>query len=98
MSPITHFLAGWLFGQTTDLNRRERAAVAVAGMIPDLDGLGLIAELATRHAVHPLTWWSDYHHVLGHNLSQQPTRPRLSQDEARRERHPQGAAIRCLSA
>jgi hypothetical protein len=22
----------------------------------------------TRNSTHPLTWWSDYHHVLGHNL------------------------------
>jgi inner membrane protein len=68
MSPITHFLAGWLVGNAADLNRRERATVAVAGVIPDIDGLGLIAEIATRNSAHPLTWWSDYHHVLGHNI------------------------------
>ena len=39
-----------------------------AGVIPDLDGLGIVAELATRNTAHPLNWWSEYHHVLGHNL------------------------------
>jgi inner membrane protein len=42
--------------------------VAWASVAPDLDGLGLIAEAATANWEHPLTWWSDYHHVLGHNL------------------------------
>jgi LexA-binding, inner membrane-associated putative hydrolase len=42
--------------------------VTIAGIIPDADGLGLIAEVMTRNSAHPLTWWSDYHHVLGHNL------------------------------
>ena len=68
MSPVTHLLAGWLVASAANLNRRERALVTVAGVIPDLDGLGLIAEVATRHSARPLTWWSDYHHVLGHNL------------------------------
>lgn len=68
MSPVTHFLAGWLIANSADLNRRERAMVAIAAVIPDVDGLGLIAEVATKNWERPLTWWSDYHHVLGHNL------------------------------
>lgn len=68
MSPITHFLIGWVVANTGGLNRRERAVVAVAGVIPDVDGLGLVAEVLTRNSQHPLTWWSDYHHILGHNL------------------------------
>jgi len=36
--------------------------------VPDADGFGLPFELLTRASTHPLTWWSDYHHVLGHNL------------------------------
>ncbi len=37
-------------------------------MAPDVDGLGLVAELATRNSDSPLLWWSQYHHVLAHNL------------------------------
>jgi inner membrane protein len=35
---------------------------------PDLDGFGLPVELTTRDTATPLLWWSEYHHVLGHNL------------------------------
>lgn len=67
MSPVTHFLVGWMVANVTPLERRERACVAVAGVIPDLDGLGVVAEVLTRNTTHPLTWFSDYHHTL-HNL------------------------------
>jgi len=30
--------------------------------------LGIVAERLTQNSAHPLNWWSDYHHVLGHNL------------------------------
>jgi hypothetical protein len=69
MSPITHFLVGWLVANTsTALTARERALVALAGVIPDVDGVGLVAEVLTRDSDHPLLWFSDYHHLLGHNL------------------------------
>ena len=68
MSPVSHFLLGWVVANSANLNRRERAVVAIAGVIPDADGLGLVAEIATRNSSHALLWWSEYHHVLGHNI------------------------------
>ena len=68
MSPATHFLVGWMVANTGGLNRRERAAVSVAGVIPDIDGLGAIPEVLTRNSSHPLTWFSDYHRTF-HNLT-----------------------------
>ena len=68
MSPVSHFLIGWVAANSASLNRRERAAVTIAGVIPDVDGFGLVAEIATRNSSHPLMWWSEYHHVLGHNI------------------------------
>jgi hypothetical protein len=68
MSPITHFLVGWMVANSTELSRRERALVAIAGVIPDIDGLGALPEVLTRNTAHPLTWFSDYHHTL-HNLT-----------------------------
>jgi len=65
---VTHFLLGWATASSAKLNRRERAVVTIAGIIPDLDGFGLVAEVATRNSAHPLMWWSEYHHVLGHNI------------------------------
>jgi inner membrane protein len=68
MSPVTHFFAGWLLASATPLNRREKAAVVCAGLAPDLDGLGIVPELLTRHSSYPLLWFSQYHHTL-HTLA-----------------------------
>ena len=68
MSPATHLLIGWTVANTTTLNRRERALVTLAGVIPDVDGLGLVADFLTRNSAHPLNWWGRFHHILAHNL------------------------------
>ena len=68
MSPITHLIVSWGVASVAPLNRRERALVTLAGVVPDLDGLGAIAEILTQNTDHPLLWWSKYHHVLFHNL------------------------------
>jgi len=69
MSPITHFFMGWAVANSApSLSKRERAMVTWASVVPDVDGLGIIAERLTQNSPHPLAWWSDYHHVLGHNL------------------------------
>lgn len=69
MSPITHLLTGWAVANAVpSLTKRDRAFVTWASVVPDLDGLGIVAEYLTRNSAHPLLWWSDYHHVLGHNL------------------------------
>ncbi len=68
MHPSTHLLTGWLVANGARLTPRERALVTVAGILPDFDGLGVFAEVATRGSSHPLLWWSNYHHLLGHNL------------------------------
>jgi membrane-bound metal-dependent hydrolase YbcI (DUF457 family) len=67
MSPATHFLTGWVLANSTSLGRRERALVTLAGVVPDVDGLGIIAEYLTRNSHHPLEWFSTYHHSL-HSL------------------------------
>ena len=69
MSPITHFFMGWAVANSVpSLSKRERALITWAGVVPDADGLGIIAEKLTEHSAHPLNWWSEYHHVLGHNI------------------------------
>lgn len=69
MSPLTHFLISWVVADADGLNKRERTIVTVAGLAPDLDAFGIVAEALTRNADKPLTWWTDYHHILGHNLA-----------------------------
>jgi membrane-bound metal-dependent hydrolase YbcI (DUF457 family) len=49
------------------LGRKERALVTLAGVVPDIDGFGIVAEYLTRNSRHPLEWFSNYHHSL-HNL------------------------------
>ncbi len=66
MSPITHFLSGWVLANTVTLRRRDRALVTLAGVAPDIDGLGAIADLLTRYSGHPLDWFARYHHSLHH--------------------------------
>jgi len=59
---------GWVVANSVPLNRRERAAVTLSAIIPDIDSVGIIAEKITQGWEHPLLWWSEYHHVLSHNL------------------------------
>jgi inner membrane protein len=66
MSPVTHFLTSWVVANATTFSRRERVLVTLAGVAPDVDGLGLIPEVLTRNTAHPLLWFSEYHHVM-HN-------------------------------
>lgn len=69
MNLITHALTGWsLASAVPPLSHREKTWIVGAALAPDLDGLGILAEIATRHAAEPLYWWSEYHHVLAHNL------------------------------
>ena len=68
MHPVTHLLASWTVAESAQLGPRDRALVTVAGIIPDVDGLGILAEIATKNSSRPLSWWSEYHHVLCHNL------------------------------
>ena len=69
MNVLTHTLVGWSAATAVPgLSRTDRGWVVAAAVACDLDGLGLLAELATRRSSHPLYWWSEYHHVLGHNL------------------------------
>lgn len=70
MNPVTHLLLGWSVANADiSLNRRERTAVTLAGLAPDLDGLGLVAEALTRGSRHELLWWSSYHHTALHNIT-----------------------------
>ena len=70
MNPIEHFLIGWCVANvSTELSREERMIITAAAVAPDLDGLGMLVEIPTRNTSYPLLWWTDYHHVLGHNVA-----------------------------
>jgi inner membrane protein len=68
MSPVTHFLTGWVLANSVPLTRRDRALVTLSAVVPDVDGLGILVEALTHNSSHPLLWFSLYHHSL-HNLA-----------------------------
>jgi hypothetical protein len=69
MSPVTHLLISWLIAEIPPgLTRKDKAAITVSGVIPDIDGIGAIAEYITRDNADPLRWFTRYHHLL-HNVS-----------------------------
>jgi inner membrane protein len=69
VSPITHLLASWVVAvQATD-NRRDCRLVTLAGILPDADGLGMVADLANRALGRPESYYyPEYHHFLLHGL------------------------------
>ncbi|MGH0032296.1 MAG: metal-dependent hydrolase [Myxococcota bacterium] len=68
MNPVTHLLVGWTLAEAADLPRRDRALVTLAAVAPDLDGLGLLLDVAG--GVQPSVGaYGAYHHVLAHNLA-----------------------------
>jgi inner membrane protein len=72
MSPVTHGLLSWLIahapGTAERIDRRGRAAIALAGLAPDVDGFGYPFQLLTRNSAEPLDWFARFHHHLTHNL------------------------------
>jgi hypothetical protein len=66
MSPITHFLAGWAVANTVSLNKRERVLVTLAGVVSDVDGMGVVWDVVSRSG--NFEFYQRYHHVFGHNI------------------------------
>ncbi|MBF0189443.1 MAG: metal-dependent hydrolase [Magnetococcales bacterium] len=69
MGPLTHALLGWTTANThPGLTRRERIWITVAGVVPDLDGLGILAPLFTDGALSSIDGYLRWHHVVAHNI------------------------------
>jgi hypothetical protein len=49
MSPVTHFLVSWVVADLGVEERRSRWSICAAGVAPDLDGLGAVADIVNRH-------------------------------------------------
>ena len=69
MSPITHFIGSWLFGAAVMTQRRDRCLVTLAGVLPDADGLGILADaaqsIATGRDFVPVNY-ERFHHLWLH--------------------------------
>ncbi len=60
---------GWaVANMVPSLTKQDRAFVTWASVVPDIDGLGIIADKLTQNSAHPTDWFGKYHHLLGHNL------------------------------
>jgi inner membrane protein len=69
VSPVTHFLFGWVAFERLFPTRRDKAIVALAGIAPDLDGLGMVVDLANRALHRPETaYYHEFHRLLSHGL------------------------------
>lgn len=69
MSPVTHLLASWIIAAKTTDNPRDCRLVALAGIVPDVDGFGLAIDLATGAVGYkPTTYYEHYHHFLLHGV------------------------------
>jgi len=64
---LTHLFASWVIAAKATDNPRDCRLVALAGILPDADGLGLALDLASsalgRKATH---FYESYHHYLLH--------------------------------
>jgi hypothetical protein len=70
MNPITHLLASWTFADNMGLGPRDRNLVVWCGVTPDLDGLGIVADLANRTlGLSAKGFYAIYHHSLLHGLA-----------------------------
>jgi inner membrane protein len=69
MSPGTHFFMSWIIAAKTTDNRRDCGLVTLAGVLPDLDGLGIIPDAITRAlGYRESVYYEHYHHFLLHGL------------------------------
>ena len=69
MNPETHLLASWVIGAKGTDNARDCRLVALAGILPDADGLGLIVDGLTRALGWKKTFlYEHYHHFLLHGI------------------------------
>ena len=69
MSPITHLLVGWVALERQQASRRDKALVVLAGLSPDLDGIGIVVDFATRALGLPETdYYQAAHRIYGHGF------------------------------
>lgn len=69
MSPETHLLASWIIAAKTTDNPRDCRLVTLAGILPDLDGLGVFVDMwGESFGMKPTQLYGQYHHYLLHGV------------------------------
>jgi LexA-binding, inner membrane-associated putative hydrolase len=70
VSPVTHLFASWLIAAKTTDNVRDRRLVTLSGILPDLDGAGIVADFARQvfQGGDDFYYYQLYHHSLLHGI------------------------------
>ena len=68
MNPETHLLASWVIGAKATDNARDCRLVALAGILPDADGLGLVLDWVNQALGRRTFFYQHYHHYLLHGI------------------------------
>lgn len=69
MSPIAHFIGSWLVAAAATNNPRDRRLITLAGVLPDLDGLGMVVDVAKAVSTGQETnfhYYQKFHHLWLH--------------------------------
>jgi len=69
MSPIAHFIGSWLVATAVVDTPRDRRLVTLAGILPDADGLGMVADVAKHLATGQelnFLYYQKFHHLWCH--------------------------------
>lgn len=70
MSPITHGLLSWVLAERALKDNRDVALVAAAGILPDLDSIGVVLDLTNGWLGRPPTeYYAALHHWLLHGAA-----------------------------
>lgn len=69
MSPVTHLLIGWECGHVFGSTARDRNLITWASVFPDVDGFGIIFDVAAKVlGLPPSHFYATLHHWLLHGL------------------------------
>ena len=69
MSPFAHLVGSWLVASATTNNPRDRKLVTLAGVLPDVDGLGVVVDVVgslISGKENTFHYYQRYHHILLH--------------------------------
>lgn len=68
MTPPQHFIISWVVANTANLDRRSRLCITLAGILPDVDGLGYFVDRVNLRFDVYSHYYVQYHHLIGHNI------------------------------
>jgi hypothetical protein len=68
MNPISHFLITWNISAITSKEKRDRILITLGGVLPDIDGLGIVLDLFLKKQGGKWLFYSEYHHYFAHNI------------------------------